>query len=685
MRLTPGTRLAQFEIVACLGSGGMGEVYRAHDTRLTRDVALKVLPAAVAADDHRLERFSHEARALAALTHPNIVAIYSVEDAEGVRFFTMELVDGAPLAELIPAAGLPLLRLFDIAIPVADALGAAHEKGIVHRDLKPANVMIDASGRVKVLDFGLAKAAMDGPASGATATQLVTEAGVVFGTVPYMAPEQISAHATDARTDVFSFGILLYEMATGARPFGGDSSPAVMSAILRDVPPSVTERRPDVPIHLARIVRRCLEKSPGDRYQTMNEVQRELRDLRKENESDASRRLSTGSHAGQRQSFWIAVRALKVPQGDPDLHAFGDGLGEDITAGLSRFPYLSVAARDAAQRTRYLLEGSIRKSAAVIRVSVQLVDAQHGTQMWAETYNRDLSSGDIFGVQDDVADRVVATVADVYGVLVRSMMHSIREVPIEHLTSADLLLRYWSYHHNPKREEHGRLREALTVIAAREPNNAEAWAALAYLYTHEYSHWFNPNPDPLTRARQAARKALDLEPAGQHGWEALAVVHFFDRDREAFLSAADRAMALNPRNTNTAAFLALLLGHMGETERSFAIVQRARMLNSHHPGWYHCVDFDRHYLAGNYEEAYQTIKKVNMPELVFPQILLADVCGQLGRADEARAAVRAVFALEPEFAREEVFDQMRRRWLWDADISGSYADGFRKAVAFLQG
>jgi non-specific serine/threonine protein kinase len=683
MSFPGGTCLAEFEIVELLGAGGMGEVYRARDTKLGRDVALKVLTAAVAADGHSLQRFGREARALAALSHPNIVAIYSVEEAQGVRFFTMELVAGTPLSALIPTGGLPLPRLLDISVPLADALSAAHEKGIVHRDLKPANVMLDAGGRVKVLDFGLAKTAVEGQPTAGTATQLETEAGVVLGTVPYMSPEQVSAYATDSRTDVFSFGVMLYEMVTGMRPFAGDSSPAVMSAILRDVPPLVTEQRPDVPAHLARIVRRCLEKSPGDRYQTMKDVARELTDLQKEIQSGSSRSLSAVASSAERHAFWIAVRPLKVPQGDQDLLAFAEGLAEDITGGLSRFPYLSVAARDAAQQTRYLLEGSVRKSGAAIRVSVQLVDAQSGTQMWAETYNRSLATADIFGVQDDVTDRVVATVADVHGILARSMMHAIRETPIERLTSSELLLRYWSYHYNPKPDEHGRLRPVMEAFAGREPNNAEVWAALANLYCHEHSHWFNPLPDSLTRARAAARRSLDLEPAGQSGWEVLATVCFFHRDREAFLAAADRAMSLNPRNTNTAAWMALLLGHMGENERSYAIIQRAMALNSHHPGWYHCIEFDCHYVAGRYDEAYMAIKKVNMPELVFPQLLLADVCGQLGRADEARSAVQAVYALEPAFADGAAFDEMTSRWFWGAALGSKYAEGFRKALAFL--
>jgi serine/threonine protein kinase len=236
-----GDRLGHYTIVSHLGSGGMGAVYRATDTTLGRDVALKVLPAGVAADAERLERFQREARAIAALNHPNIVTIHSVEHAGGVHFLTMELVTGRPLDTLIAGGPVPVEEIPDIARALADARSAAHDKGVVHRDLKPANVMLTETGRLKVLDFGLAKvrAAPDG-GDGSSATNLATEAGAVLGTPAYMSPEQVSGLPLDHRTDVFSLGVLLYELATGVRPFYGRSAAEVTSSILRDVP------RPDL-------------------------------------------------------------------------------------------------------------------------------------------------------------------------------------------------------------------------------------------------------------------------------------------------------------------------------------------------------------------------------------------------------------------------------------------------------
>src|SRR5882757_8312047 len=254
MALVPGTKLGAYEICSSLGAGGMGEVYRAQDAKLGRDVALKVLPAEMAHDPERLARFGREAKALAQLDHPNIVTIHSVEECDDTHFLTMQLVDGLPLDRLIPQGGLPVEQIVEIASALADALAAAHEKGIVHRDLKPANVMVSTEGRVKVLDFGLAKDVGAETSDGATQTSAgLTQAGIVMGTPAYMSPEQISGRALDHRTDIFSLGVILHEMATGRRPFEGTSSAELVSSILRDRPPLVTDVRADLPDDLPRV------------------------------------------------------------------------------------------------------------------------------------------------------------------------------------------------------------------------------------------------------------------------------------------------------------------------------------------------------------------------------------------------------------------------------------------------
>ncbi len=319
--LAPGRHLLHYRIVQKIGEGGMGQVYVAEDQKLGRRVALKVLPAAMAGDPDRRERFRREARAVAALNHPNIVTLHSIEETEGVHFLTMELVDGVTLTERIPPVGMALTELFNLAIPVADALAAAHERNITHRDLKPDNVMVDDRGRIKILDFGLAKL-IHGPAGGdtVTLTATLTEAGHILGTVPYMSPEQILGKPADARSDIFSLGVMLYQMATGRRPFQGEAQAEVISAILRDTPSSVDELRGELPHHLGRIVRHCLEKDPEHRYQSALDVRNELADLKREVDSGevagSPVTASTATGAARRRpggrKWWLAATAAAM-------------------------------------------------------------------------------------------------------------------------------------------------------------------------------------------------------------------------------------------------------------------------------------------------------------------------------------------------------------------------------------
>jgi serine/threonine protein kinase len=348
--------LSHYHITAAIGAGGMGEVYRATDTKLGRDVALKVLPAEMARDPQRLMRFQREARAVAALNHPHIVTIFSVEQADGVHFLTMEFVEGQPLDRLIPEGGLPVERIVEIGTALAEALTAAHEKGIVHRDLKPANVMVTNEGRVKVLDFGLAKETRAKDSGDATQTRCVqTEAGVVMGTPAYMSHEQVAGEMVDCRTDIFSLGIVLYEMASGQRPFKGRSSAELVSAILRDTPRDIADVRADLPEHLARVVRRCLEKDPQCRVQTSRDVYNDLRELARLPSTTVLEpvRLTAGSASGAaraNEGFWVAVLPFKYGGGNTDLTALAEGLSEDIVTGLSRFSYLRVIARSSSSR-----------------------------------------------------------------------------------------------------------------------------------------------------------------------------------------------------------------------------------------------------------------------------------------------------------------------------------------------
>jgi serine/threonine protein kinase/TolB-like protein len=282
-----GKTILHYRILKKLGEGGMGTVYLAEDTKLNRKVAVKFLPAEMASDPTRLKRFEREAKTVASLNHPNIVTLFAVEEHEGVPFLVMELVEGELLGEVIAEGGMEVGRFFEIAIPMTDALAAAHASGVTHRDLKPGNIMLTADGRVKILDFGLAKL-LEEPEQDATATlstQALTREGSVLGTVPYMAPEQLKGTGPDPRSDIFSLGIVLYQMISGRRPFKGATSAEVISSILRDSPPPVTDLKMDLPPHLGRIVKRCLEKDASRRYQSSADLRNELEELKREIET----------------------------------------------------------------------------------------------------------------------------------------------------------------------------------------------------------------------------------------------------------------------------------------------------------------------------------------------------------------------------------------------------------------
>ena len=394
-----GRTLGHYRIVRRLGAGGMGEVYRATDTTLNRDVALKVLPTELAGSQERLERFQREALTLAALDHPNIVHIYSVESDANIHFLTMQLVRGRSLAELIPEDGFDFDRFFELAIPLADALRAAHEKGVIHRDLKPDNVMVDEEGRVKILDFGLAKLKLPdfGEADRELPTQAMTQEGLVLGTVPYMSPEQVQGRPVDHRTDLFSFGILLYEMLCGRRPFAGENTASLVSAIMRDAPEPIGELAPGLPAQLAETVEGCLEKAPEARIQTAGEIRDRLAQTQQEIES--GRAVPARPRPGGRAGAWkgallaalvivalllgvyawqqrrreapaeevagpqitsLAVLPLQNLSGDPEQDYFADGMTEALTSGLGRVGALRVISRRSASRYKQVAMVGLR-------------------------------------------------------------------------------------------------------------------------------------------------------------------------------------------------------------------------------------------------------------------------------------------------------------------------------------
>jgi serine/threonine protein kinase len=685
-----GTTLNHFKIVDRLGKGGMAEVYVAEDLKLKRKVALKVLPEEMARDAARLERFQREAETIAALNHPNIVTIFSVEESENIHFLTMELVEGETLNQLIPPHGMELKSFLQIATPVAEALSAAHEKGIIHRDLKPTNIMVTREGRTKILDFGLAKLLRDDsdPNASHLETHVETEEGIIMGTFPYMSPEQIQGKRLDHRTDIFSLGIIFYEMLSGLRPFRGDTSAELISSILRDTPNPITELKANLPENVERVIRRCLMKDPKDRYQTARDVYNELHDVTPTSGSSRSRAAAISSG-----EMWIAVLPFQVPAANAEMEDFADGLHQDITAALSQFSYLSVIARNSTLRfkgqsgdvrnigsqlgARYVLQGGIRKAGSMIRLNIQLVDTSSGTNLWAETYNRDLQSSDIFTVQDEITDRVAATVADNFGVLVRSMVAALESKPDEELTANEYVIRFFGYYMRLTPEAHARIRPVLEDAIKIIPRNSEIWGCLATVYQNEYAFGFNTLPNALDRALTAAQRAVELNRTSQIAYEALAMVHFLRRDLAAFAPAADRATSLNPRNSNTFAYLGNLLVFTRQFEKGTALTRKAMEMNPHHAGWFHFALIWDHYSRDEFDKVLEHTNRVNMPGFFWPPLIIASVCGQLGRKSEATTALNELLMIDPEFgshARNYI-----EPWLYATGFIEQILDGLRKA------
>ncbi|MBD3856617.1 MAG: protein kinase [Acidobacteria bacterium] len=595
-----GQTLSRYKITGMLGEGGMGVVYRAEDPELGREVALKLLPAEMAENPKRLERFRREAKAVAAINHPNIVTIHSIESVETTHFLTMELVEGESLDQIIPPGGMPLAKVFEIAVPLADALASAHEQGIVHRDLKPANVMVTGENRIKVLDFGLAKLVEDpdsetgDPSLTAVPTELTAE-GMVMGTAPYMSPE-------------------LYEMATGKRPFAGDTSAALVSSILRDSPPTVTEINESLPRHLARIIQHCLEKDPESRYQSAKDVRNELKSLRREVDSGM---VATGSGAtpisapprstGTRRyglwaaagvaaivilaaGWWLGRGGERAPavaderaggfgadlastarsdmpsvavlpfanlSADPDNEYFSDGLTEELIGALANVEGLRIPARTSVYALKgtnldiqeigrrlgvdNILEGSVRKAGDQLRISVQLIKVSDGFNLWSETYDRQFE--DVFVIQGEIAGNIVEALQLTLSPVEKQALRSERTTDFK---AYEFYLRGRGHYRRRTRTDFESALEMFSKAIEIDAGYALAWAGMADTYT-EFWRNYESTEENLTRAEETSREAVELDP---NLAEAHAARGFALGQRQLYDEAAAefrRSMELNPR------------------------------------------------------------------------------------------------------------------------------------------
>ena len=527
MPLSPGDKLGPYEILGAIGAGGMGEVYKASDTRLGRDVAIKV------SAERYNERFEREAKAIASLNHTHICQVYDV----GPNYLVMELIDGAPILTKDKPGPLVLDAALRCALQICDALEAAHKKNITHRDLKPGNILMTASG-VKLLDFGLAKVGSAGAAeaeSDATQTMPLTEAGTVLGTAAYMSPEQAKGEEADARSDIFSFGVVLYELLAGRRAFSRKSSIETMAAVVRDEPAAL-----DVPVSVAAVVTRCLRKLPADRFQTIVEVRAALQQASEQAASKPEKPIPS-----------IAVLPFANMSGDKENEYFSDGLAEEILNLLAKIPNLKVIARtssfafrgkeqDITQiaetlRVQNILEGSVRKADNRIRVTAQLINATDGSHLWSERYDRELT--DIFAIQDEIsqaisrelqvrlAPRAQPVNLEAYQLYLKGQYHRVRFTP----------------------ESMAKAKEFFEQASAIDPNYAPAYSGLATYYGSLAALGMKSGGVMMPLAKAIAEKALALDPANSEAHSVLGVAAgVFDYDWGLAETHHRKAMAAEP-------------------------------------------------------------------------------------------------------------------------------------------
>jgi serine/threonine protein kinase/TolB-like protein/Flp pilus assembly protein TadD len=693
-----GQTLDTYRLQSRIGTGAMGEVYLAHDEKLNRRVAVKLIARDLARDAERVQRFRQEAQAASSLNHPNIVVVHDFGELDGRPFIVTELVEGVTLRERLEQGPVPIRNAIEIALQVTSALAAAHARGLVHRDIKPENVMLRPDGYVKVLDFGLAKLAQAEPSESmsSAAPTCLTQPGQAAGTPSYMSPEQARAEPVDARTDVFSVGAVLYELVTRRRAFSGESPAVIFAGILAGTPPAPTALNPNVPPELERLITKALEKDRELRYQSVADMRADLRRLRRE--SDAGH-FAAATHLGQRaeervkrlfgRRAWLALALVSIvaslaaiymfrPDGSPvesretrmmlavlpfenlseddSQEYFADGLTEEMTAQLGQLQpaKLGVIARTSTVRYKqtkataaqigkelvvdYLLDGSVRRAGDRVRVMAQLVHASKQTQLWTETYERPVT--DVLHIQREIADH-----------LVRSL--SIQLLPVRASTPAASPVNFQSYdkyllalHEIGKGTREGGnkgiayFKEAL----ARNPENARIYAALAQAYTAVTTYYSSPT-EVMPLAREAAQRALALEPELAAAHVTLANVRLlFDWDWSAAERAYQRALEINPNLPAANLGYATYLATLGRFDEAIARVKQAYRfdplaLESRNEAlWIY-------YFSGRLPETVEQCRRTIdiEPAAALPYSLLALAHADLGeRAEALRAAKTAV-------------------------------------------